>query len=402
MRKLLWPLGLAAFMLSPVPLAAQPTLTLDRALDQALRHSPAIAAAAKQVQAAEGAVLQAGAWRNPVFNATVEDTLRESRTTTATLDIPLELGGQRGARVAAAERAREVAAAELARIRAEFRSRVVEAYLAVLISQERMTLANQAVDLATRAAGAVERRVTAGKSSPVEATRAQVDRAHVQLEADEAAAALQHSRFALASLLGDAGPTFEQVSGDVAGAQSRPPLEELATQLDASPAMAVARLEVDRRRALAQVERTKAAPEVTLSLGSKRDNELGRTQAVIGVSIPLPLFDRNRGAVLEANRRADQAADELLDARRRLLVDLQDASSRLAVANAALQTLQTVVLPAAQQAHDAASRGFEAGKFGFLDVLDAQRSLLRARSRHLDTLAAAYRAVADIDRIAGR
>jgi cobalt-zinc-cadmium efflux system outer membrane protein len=106
--------------------------------------------------------------------------------------------------------------------------------------------------------------------------------------------------------------------------------------------------------------------------------------------------------VREANLRADQAADELREARRRLFVELRDASSRLAVANATMQTLETVVLPAAQQAYEAASRGFEAGKFGSLDVLDAQRSLLQARSRRLDTLAAAHRAAADIDRIVGR
>jgi len=402
MRKLLWPLGLAAFALSPVPLAAQTTLTLERALEQALRHSAPIAAAAREVDAADGALEQAGARRNPVLNLTVEDTRSQSRTTTATVDLPLELGGQRGARVAAAARARDVAAAELARTRAEFRSGVTEAYFAVVVAQERSALAAKAVELATRAADVVARRAAAGKASPVEATRAQVDRAQVQLSAAEANAALERARFALASLIGEGEPLFDQVSGDVPTALPRPPLAELAAQLEGSPVLAAARLEVGRRRALAEVERTKSTPDVTLSLGTRRDNELGRSQAVIGVSIPLPLFDRNQGAVREADRRADRAADEELDIRRRLLVDLQDASSRLAVANATLQTLQSAVLPAAQQAHEAASRGFEAGKFGVLDVLDAQRTLLQARSHYLDTLAAAHRAATDIDRVIGR
>ncbi|MGM9488707.1 TolC family protein [Ideonella sp. YS5] len=402
MRKLLWPLGLAAFALSPVPLAAQTTLTLERALEQALRHSAAITAAAREVEAADGALEQAGARRNPVLNLTLEDTRSQSRTTTATVDVPLELGGQRGARVAAAARARDVAAAELARTRAEFRSRVTEAYFAVVVAQERHALAAKAVDLATRGADVVARRAAAGKASPVEATRAQVEQAQVQLSAAEANAAWQRTRFALASLMGDGEPQFDQVSADVPNALPRPPLAELAAQLEHAPMLAAARLEVGRRRALAEVERTKAMPDVTLSLGSRRDNELGRSQAVIGLSIPLPLFDRNQGAIREANQRADRAADDELDLRRRLLVELQDASSRLAVANATLQTLQSVVLPAAQQAQEAASRGFEAGKFGVLDVLDAQRTLLQARSHYLDTLAAAHRAATDIDRVVGR
>lgn len=402
MRKLLWPLGLAAFALSPLPLAAQTTLALDGALDQALRNSAAVAAASREVEAAEGALQQAGARRNPTLNLTVEDFRRDTRSTTATIDIPLELGGQRTARVTASERARDRAEADLARTRAEFRSQVIAAFFSVQLAQERARLANSALELATRAAEAVARRVVAGKLSPVEATRAEVDRTQVQLEAAEAQGALQRARFALASLLGDAEPAFDEVSGEFAAAPVRAPLPELAGQLEASPAMNSARIEVERQRALARVERTKAVPDVTLSLGSKRDNELGRTQAVVGLSIPLPVLDRNQGAVREASRRADKALDELQDTRRRLLVELQDASSRLAVAHAALETLQAVVLPAAQQAYEAASRGFEAGKFGSLDVLDAQRSLLQARSRHLDTLAAAHRAAADIDRIVGR
>lgn len=57
----------------------------------------------------------------------------------------------------------------------------------------------------------------------------------------------------------------------------------------------------------AQVERRKAVPDLSLSIGAKRDNEPGRTQAIAGFSVPLPLFDRNQGALYEASRRADKA-----------------------------------------------------------------------------------------------
>ena len=402
MRKLSLPLGLAAALLSPVPSWAQTTLTLEQALEQAALRSPTIAAAAREVEAADGALRQASTWRNPDFNATVEDTRRATRTTTATLDIPLELGGKRTARAAVAERARDIASAELANTRAVLTAKVVEAYFGALVAQERAKLAISSVDIASRAANAVGKRVVAGKVSPVEETRARVDQANAQLEAVEATGVLETSRFALASAIGDATPAFETVSGDMATLPMRPSLEELAARLDASPALVAARLEVERRRALVEVERSKAIPDVTLSVGAKRDNELGRTQAIVGFSIPLPLFDRNQGAVLEASRRADKASDELQAARLRLLAELQEASSRLGIARTSLQTLQRTVLPSAQQAYDSASTGFEAGKFGFLEVLDAQRTLLQARSRYLNTLAAAYQAAAAIDRIVGR
>jgi cobalt-zinc-cadmium efflux system outer membrane protein len=122
----------------------------------------------------------------------------------------------------------------------------------------------------------------------------------------------------------------------------------------------------------------------------------------VGVSIPLPLFDRNQGALHEATRCADKAQDDYDAARIRLVVDVRMAATRLATAQASLQALRETVLPAAQQAYDASTTGFEAGKFGFLDVIDAQRSLLQARARNLNTLAAAWQAATAIDRLLGR
>lgn len=402
MRKLLLPLGLTAALLSPVPLWAQTTLTLELALEQAISRSPAIAAAAKEVEAAGGAARQAGVWRNPELNTTVEDTRRESRTTTVTVDIPLELGGKRAARVTAAERAVSVASAELSNVRAEVRSSVVNAFFGALVAQERMKLAESSTNIAARAADAVAKRVAAGKVSPVEETRARVDFANAQLELTEAKSELQTARFILATVLGDSAPTFELVQGDPRSLPARPAFSELASQLENSPALLIGRMEAERRAALVGVEKSKAIPDVTLSVGGKRDASLGRNQAVVGFSIPLPLFDRNQGSILEASRRAEKAKDELQAARLRLLGELQIASNRLAVASTSLQTLEGTVLPAAQEAYEAASKGFDAGKFGFLEVIDAQRTLLQARSRYLSTLATAYQAAAAIDRITGR
>ena len=116
----------------------------------------------------------------------------------------------------------------------------------------------------------------------------------------------------------------------------------------------------------------------------------------------MPLFDRNQGAIYEASKRADKAHDDYQAARLRVVSDLQAATSQLWVARTSLSSLRSTVLPAAQQAYESASKGFEAGKFGFLDVIDAQRSLLTARARYLSALSSAYQAATAIDRLLGR
>ncbi len=411
MRTLHLPLGLAALLLSPLVASAQsgtPTrpplthLTLEQAQDLAAARSFELSAARHEVDASDGGLRQAGALRNPELSATVEDARSATRTTTTTLGFPLELGGKRAARVNAAERARDLASAQLVEARAKVRAGVISAYFSTVVAQERVKLAVDSSNLAARAADVVGKRVASGKTSPVEATRARVDLANAQLEVGEAQAELQAARQTLAALWGDSVPGFGDVVGDTSATPTRASEVELLEQVDASPALLASRLEIGRRQALIEVERSNAVPDMVLTVGARRDNELGLTQAVVGVSIPLPLFDRNQGAVHEASRRADKAHDDYDAARVRLVVDVRMAATRLATAQASIRTLRETVLPAAQQAYDASTTGFEAGKFGLLDVIDSQRSLLQARARYLNTLSSAWQAATAIDRLLGR
>jgi cobalt-zinc-cadmium efflux system outer membrane protein len=135
-----------------------------------------------------------------------------------------------------------------------------------------------------------------------------------------------------------------------------------------------------------------------VTVGSQRERDLGRTQGVVGLSIPLPLFNRNQGNTLAALRRADQARDDLEAERLSLTQTLADAYQRAEVASTQAITLRDQVLPSAQSAYDAAVTGFELGKFGFTDVLDAQRTLFQTKSQYLRALGDRYRSIADIER----
>ncbi|MQA23166.1 TolC family protein, partial [Rugamonas rivuli] len=271
-------------------------------------------------------------------------------------------------------------------------------------AQEHVRLAQQAAELAQRAAGATARRVVAGKVSPVEETRAKVAASTVQLDLVRARSALAGARQRLAVMWGNPAPRFERVDGAIEALSQLPELPPAAVlrgRLQQSPALALARAELARHQALAQLELGKRTPDVTFNIGGKRSEELGRTQAVFGLSLPLPLFDRNQGGVLESARRVDKARDELTAATLRLESDLAQAGADFELARQQALSLRVDILPGAQSAYDAASTGFDYGKFGFLDVLDAQRTLLQAQTLYLNALADAHRAQAAIDRILG-
>lgn len=425
MRRLFLPLGLAAISIQPVlaqsapPIAAadvhysapadegaprvtEPAgpLSLEAAVDLALRANPALAAASREVAAAEGAVRQAGLLPNPELAAQVEDTRRQTRTASLLLNQPIELGGKRAARVRAAEAAREVAALDLAATRAEIRAGVIGAFFDVLIAQERARLAGQSVALARRATAAAAKRVAAGQVSPVEETRARVAEAGVAVESAQAVSALRAARSRLAAFWGNPAPHFERAEGETALPDTAP-FVDLADRLDAAPGLRRAAAEVARRRAVVELERARRIPDLTVSVGVQRDEELGRNQAIVGVAMPLPLFDRNQGNLAAALAREDQARDELAATRIRLASEAAQAFERLDAARWEAETLAREALPGADQALAAATKGFELGKFDFLVVLDAQRTLFQARSQYLRALAEAHRARAELDRILG-
>lgn len=119
------------------------------------------------------------------------------------------------------------------------------------------------------------------------------------------------------------------------------------------------------------------------------------------LTLPIPVFDRDQGTILEARYRLARAGEERRSAEVRVLTELGATYAEPSSAFTEATTLQTDVLPGAQSAFEAFSEGYRQGKFGFLDVLDAQRTLFEARGRYLEALTDYHRAVADMERLIG-
>ena len=124
--------------------AAAPPLTLASAVQQALAQHPDLAAARREIEAAQGALDQAGVYQNPALSVELEDLRQGRRTTTMMLSQPFELGGKRAARVTAAERAVDVARAQLQARQTDLQASVTAAFFDALIAQEGVRLAQAA------------------------------------------------------------------------------------------------------------------------------------------------------------------------------------------------------------------------------------------------------------------
>ena len=376
---------------------AQP-LTLDSALQTAFANNPDLAAAQWEIDIAQGGRQQAGLIPNPVLSVDAEDTRRDTRTTSVKLSQTLELGGKRGARIDVASRAQDAAALTLEQRRNTLRAEVIDSYYSALRAQERLGLAQRSLALAERGLVVANGRVTAGKTSPVEATRAQVQLSEIRLELNRAQMGLTDAYRRLAASTGSATVEFQTVATQ---SLPQPPAAQLLARLEQTAELRLAELQILQGEASVGLEKAQRIPDLDVSIGSQYDAGARERVNLVGVSMPLPLFNRNQGNILAASRRADQARDLRNATELRLRTETRQALDLWQTANTEVRAFNQQILPAAQSAVDSATRGFEMGKFNFLDVLDAQRTLIAARTQYLAATAQATDAWVRIERIYG-
>ncbi len=391
-------------------------ISLRDALALALMQSPELATFAWEIRAREARILQVSRPPNPVINTLVEEIGGFSSVTgpgitgpggviqpQATLQLSqlIELGGKRAARQKLAEVSRDLAAWDYETARIDVFTRVTRAFLDVLASQQAVALAEETTSVVEEVQRAVGLRVTAGVVSPIEKTRADVALGAVRIEADRARRTLDADRIRLAALWGSSSARFESAAGDLAVLPPVPTFAELQDRLSQNPELARWAAEVAQRQAALVVERSKRVPDVTISAGYRRFTAIGGNAFVVGASIPLPLFDRNRGGIQEASHRVSKASEEQRATQVRVTSTLAEAYRALSSAKDEVNGLAANVLPGTRSAFEGVTEGYRFGKFGFLEVLDAQRTLVSAGGQYLRALSNYHQAAAEVERLIG-
>jgi cobalt-zinc-cadmium efflux system outer membrane protein len=376
------------------------------AVARVLAQDPALQAARHRVLAADAARVQAGTWTNPLLRAEAEgwgidhDGFDQSELTLSAA-FPLDLVGKRGARVSVAQAQTNVQRSEYNETRRGAVSQVRSVVLSIRAEKERESLAAERLSITEETAAAVSREVTAGKAAPLEQVRAEVIRESARTDLARARFALRQSRLRLGSLLG--WPTAEV---DVTGALRRGPVIPdrlmLGEELSRNPRrLAVLWSAESARRTERRVGREKW-PDVEAEVGLRRFMDENANAWVTGLSVGIPLWDRKAGASREARELTKAADQDVTAVDRELQLSLADLLTALEASQETLGQYQVNVLPRAQDALDLARRGFEGGKFGYLDLLEAQRSLLDVKREYLEARISYDEAVGRLESLLGR
>lgn len=390
------------------PALPEPTgsITLKEGLSRALLENPDLASFSWEVRAAEARILRAGAIPNPELAAEVENVGGsgerkgfESTETTLSVSQLIELGGKRGNRITAATLERDLAGWDFESKRLDVYTETAEAFIDVLAAQRRLKLADRSLDLAKQVLRAARERVRAGLVSPLEETRAGVRVSTSTIDQEREKRALVEARERLAAMWGSTAPAFSEVKGDFEDVATIPPLTELLQQISQNPDIARWTAETDLREAELALEESRNIPDLTIGGGVRRFEETNDNAFVASVSIPVPVFGLNPGGTLEARRRISQAAENKRAATTRTHTALSQTYQGLSAAYEEVIGLSNQVLPGAKAAFNAARKGYQEGKFDFLEVLDSQRTLLEAEAAYIDALANYHARMVAVERL---
>jgi cobalt-zinc-cadmium efflux system outer membrane protein len=403
-----WPLRAALACVASgmlcTPATAQTAPTFRDLLKQALASAPRLAVGAAETRVAEGQAAQAAVRPNPMLGLMVENAAGsgpykdfDGAETTLSIEQPLELGGKRAARISAAQADLIAAQARAALGRIDFARDLALAYVNAEAAQQRLAIAKDGVDLAQADAKAVRLLVDNGKEAQVRAIQAEAGLATARAAAAAALAETETTLARLSAVVGS-NETYVAVAG---GLLDDAPAMPTTTAPAFSPVIAAARAERDAADRRIALERARRAPDLSVSLGVRRFQSDESTAAVFGVSVPLPLFDRNRGSVAAAMANAQAAQARLAMAQAEQDADHRAATAQIVAANQALE--------ASRQAEGAASEtyrltriGYDAGRLPLSELLAARRDLITARGRAIDTKLARAKAFADLARAQGR
>lgn len=382
--------------------ANAPVLTLADALDLAGSASPNIDAADAGVRAASAARRVAGLRPNPSLNADIENVGGsrayndiEAPKQTVSVGVPVELGGKRSARIALADAQGNRAQIERVAAGADLRLAVTQAYVEAVAADRRLATARDQASIAAEGLRAAHVRVLAGRASPLEEQRAEVLRISADAAVDRAVRLADLARVNLGRRIGRPvtggldQSWFDRVDGYG------------PARLDADSNLAVATARADEKAAEAQLRlaRSQRLPDVTLSAGVRRLPINNDMAAVFGVSVPLPLFNSGASSVAQAGAERDRATALRRAAELENEQAIGQAQADVANAAAAARTAAGPSLAAAQEAARIARIGYREGKFGQLDLLEAERTLAETRSGAIDALAAFHNAQAQLDRL---
>lgn len=384
-------------------------LSLRQAAILTLSKNPELASFSKEIKARDARILQESLFPNPKLRINAEDIigtkeLKDFDKAEATVQLrqTILLGGKISARKKAASLFYDLAYWDYQSKRMDVLTQLSKSFIDVLGGQERLALLQNLLNIAEKTHQVVLKKIKAGKIARIEEPQVKIAKISMQLELNKAKQTYEALIQRLISFWGGNGNIPQKVVGDLKSIYPVPHLKSLEKDLANNPDLARWSTAIEGSQAVLDKEKTKSIPDITLNAGYRRNEDLNANAMVFGFTIPLQFFNRNQGAIEEARQRLGRTEAEQRSVQYKIKADLAKRQAVLKNAYLEVFTLKTQILEEAKKGFDSVEKGYRRGKFGYLDVLQSQRTYFNAKLQYLESLIQYHKSKADLDRLLGK
>jgi len=401
---LLHEIGIAE-ALDPALSESDSSVTFIEAVGYMLGGNPRIPSALSQITAARGRLQQSKYLQNSTLSLEVENFGRKESSNpgemTLGIEQPFELWGKRGNRKKMFQAELEEVGGRTEVFLLDLYSQTSQAFVELLGFQQNLEYSRWRLELAIKVEEAVRAKYSSGAVSKAELLRAQSEKDLVQLEVDRAESDLAATKVALASWWGSTG-----VGGDASGSlewwMTDFSQDVLISLIENNPEIKSLKANITARHAEFQLSKAFGKPDIAFGAGYRRLYDDKDKSFLVWTEIPLPIFDRNQGAILESRANLGVAEAELNLARQRFSKELRQRLVKLLVIRNSAKTIRDRILPTAEQAVLEIDQAYRLGSQALINVLDAQRTLAEIQSQLVETLVEGTRIAIEIEVITGK
>lgn len=382
-------------------------LTLEEARRSYLSKNPEVEAERQRMEMARGELRQAGLFPNPQLNYSQEGFPLGDENLSFFTDQEfliwatqkLELGGKRRRRTEVSRFMLEAAEAELNDWIRKKTAQLKETFYRVYFNQSRRELALRHLETYYRIREIHRRRYEEGEVSGLSQLRIDLEEVRFLSAVDQAETDFASAWTELAALIvwpDREAPTLEMTVPSFPEA-SLEELKETAYRLR-QDLKAVA-LRIEEMSARVGLEESQRIPDLTVGGGYKRD--FGINSFYAAVQLPIPLFDRNQGAVYRARAELRRVENQQLWKRTQVGAEVERAYAIYRSRQSNADRLQRDLLERAERMWQATRLSYQEGEASVADYLDALRVRLDASLSFYDLLLQLHRARLELEKATG-
>ena len=384
---------------APGPVESSTTLTLDQCIAIALTTHPRLAESLAHVTVSHGSAVQAGLYPNPRVDSGNPQTIGPNRTGIYTIGLTQEVvrGGKLKLDRAAALEAAHQAEYDVVRRKFEILTGVRQEFFSTLAAQRRKALLEKLLELAKRSEKTSLNLLEAEQVSETDVLLLRVERRRAETALQGAEIALIGQRRQLATSIGLSMLEVNEVKGNLTTTVPEFDDEDVLTQgLTNSPVVQIANLDVNRTILLLRRAEVEPIPNLTVQGGTQYSESTANYQALVGLYLNVPLWNKNQGNIMAANASVRRSMAGRLAVQQELTKQLADSITRQRIAEKAVKNYEEGILPDAMRTLELVQKAYARGQFEISRLLQTQRTVFEANIDYISALENRINAAAEI------